>query len=160
MAWSASAVFRAFVTDILGNVAAFDLSGAGVDTFKAALYDNDITPSKDVSSANSAYNADQWVTTNNEVFQAGQWAQGGVALVSPAVTNPSTGVAMFDADNPASGTAATLVNVYGVLIYDDTLATPVADQGVCYNYLGGLNSVTNGQLTVVFSANGIFRGTV
>ena len=43
---------------------------------------------------------------------------------------------------------------------DDTLTTPVADQGVCYNYLGGANSVVNGTFTVVWHANGIFRITL
>jgi hypothetical protein len=158
-AWGTSSWFRAFITDIMENTAAFDLGGTP-DTFKAALYDNDITPDNDVSSANSAYNADQWVTTNNEVFEAGQWAQGGVALTSPDVTNPAADVAMFDADNTASGSAADLANVYGVLVYDDTLASPVADQGVCYNYFGGANSVVNGTFTIAWHANGIGRFTV
>jgi hypothetical protein len=156
MAWSASAIFRPFITDVLGNVAAFDLSGASVDTFKVALYDNDITPSKDVTSANSAYNVDQWVTTGNEVSESGQWATGGVALTSPAITNPSGGRIMFDATDTASGSAADLASVYGCLVYDDTLASPVADQGVCYNYFGGTNSVVNGTFTVVWHADGIF----
>jgi hypothetical protein len=160
MAWTASAIFRAFVTDMCGDVAAFDLSGTGVDAFKVALYDNDITPSKDVTSANSAYNADQWVTTGNEVFEAGQWAQGGVALTTPAISNPASGVVMFDAVDTASGSAADLANVYGCLVYDDDLASPVADQGVCYNYFGGANSVVNGTFTVVWHANGLFRITV
>lgn len=160
MAWGTSSWFRAFITDILGNVAAFDLSGASVDTFKVALYDNDITPDNDVSSANSAYNVDQWVTTGNEVFEAGQWAQAGVALTSPAVTNPAGDIAMFDADNTASGAAADLASVYGCLVYDDTLAAPVADQGVCFNYFGGSNSVVNGTFTVVWHTNGIGRFTV
>ena len=159
MAWSASAIFRAFVTDALENTAAFDLGGTP-DTFKVALYDNDITPDKDATAANSAYNVDQWVTTGNEVSEAGQWATGGVALTSPDITNPSGGVVMFDASDTASGSAADLANVYGCLVYDDTLATPVADQGVCFNYFGGANSVVNGTFTVVWHANGIFRITV
>lgn len=159
MAWSASAIFRAFVTDALENTAAFDLGGTP-DTFKVALYDNDITPDKDATAANSAYNVDQWVTTGNEVFEAGQWAQGGVALTTPDISNPAGGVIMFDAVDTASGSAADLANVYGCLVYDDTLASPVADQGVCYNYFGGANSVVNGTFTVVWHANGLFRITV
>lgn len=160
MAWSASAWFRAFTTDVVENTAAFDL-GETPDTFKAALYNNTPTPDKDATSALSAYNAtsSQWVTAN-EVFEAGQWAQGGVALTTPDVTNPASGVVMFDAADTASGSAADLANVYGVLVYDDTLATPVADQGVSFNYLGGANSVVNGTFTVVWNANGIARITV
>ena len=161
MAWSASKIFRPFLLDALENTAAFDLGGTP-DTFKVALYDNDITPDNDVSSANSAYNVDQWVTTNNEVFEAGQWAQGGVALTSPDASTPAADTVMFDASDTASGSAADLANVYGCLVYDDTLASPVADQGVCYNYFGGSNSVVNGTFTVVWAAPnaGIFAFTL
>ena len=158
MAWSASAIFRAFLTDALENTAAFDL-GITPDAFLVALYDNDITPDNDVTSANSAYNVDQWVTTGNEVSEAGQWAVGGVALTSPDISNPAVDVIMFDASDTASGAAADLANVYGCLVYDDTLAAPVANQGVCYNYFGGANSVVNGTLTVVWHVNGVMRYT-
>lgn len=158
MAWSASAIFRPFVLDVLENTAAFDLGGTP-DTFKLALFNNSITPDKDATSANSAYNVDQWATAN-EVYESGQWAQGGVALTSPDASAPSTGVVMFDASDTASGSAADLANVYGGLTYDDTLTTPVADQGVCYNYYGGSNSVVNGTFTVVHHTNGLFRISV
>ncbi|HEY0644575.1 MAG TPA: hypothetical protein VGD39_14210 [Nocardioides sp.] len=157
MAWSNSKIFQQFLEDAALNVAAFDLDS---DTFKVALYDNDITPDNDASAANSAYNAGQWVTTNNEVFEAGQWAQGGVALTSPAISVATADVVYWDASDTASGSAADLANVYGCLVYDDTLTTPVADQGICYNYFGGTNSVVNGTFTVVWHANGIFRITL
>lgn len=155
MAWSGSAVFRAFVTDKLGNATAMNL---GADSFKVALYNNSITPDKDATSANSAYNVSQWASAN-EQSQSGQWAAGGVALTSRSLTNPASGVAMFAASDTASGSATTLSNVYGCLVYDDTIATPVAKQGVCFNYFGGGQSVSAGTLTVVWSANGIMRIT-
>jgi hypothetical protein len=157
MAWSNSKIFRPFLADVLGNVAAFDLDA---DTIKAALYDNDITPDNDVTSGNSAYNAGQWVATGNEVTESGQWDAGGVALASKVVDSGTADVVFFDAANTASGSAADLANVYGCLVYDDTLTTPVADQGICYNYFGGANSVTNGTFTIVWNANGIFRITL
>jgi hypothetical protein len=157
MAWSASAIFRQFLADALGNVAAFDLDA---DTFKVALYDNDITPDNDVSAANSAYNAGQWSSSGNEVSESGQWATGGVALTSQSLNAGTADVVFFDAADTASGSAADLANVYGCLVYDDTLSTPVADQGVCYNYFGGSNSVVNGTFTVVWHSNGIFRITL
>lgn len=157
MAWSNSKIFRPFLGDVLENAAAFDL---GADSIKVALYDNDITPDNDVTAANSAYNVGQWVTTGNEVFEAGQWAQAGVALTSQTVDVATADVVFFDAADTASGSAADLANVYGCLVYDDTLTTPVADQGICYNYFGGANSVVNGTFTVVWSANGIFRFTL
>lgn len=161
MAWTGtegSHMFRPFLADVMGNVAALDLDA---DSFKCALYGNTGTPTPNVTSALSAYNAgsSQWVTAN-EVFQAGQWAQGGIVLTSLNLNSGTAGVVFWDAADVASGSAATLANVYGTLVYDDTLTTPVADQGVCFNYLGGANSVTNGTFTVVWHANGIWRATV
>lgn len=149
MAWSNSKIFRPFIADVLGNVAALDLDA---DSIKCALYDNDITPDNDVTAANSAYNVGQWVTTGNEVFEAGQWAQTGVALTSQALNSATADTVYFDAADTASGSAADLANVYGCLLYDDTLTTPVADQGVSYHYFGGANSVVNGTFTVIWAA--------
>lgn len=157
MAWSNSKVFRQYLADSLNRTAALDLNA---DSFKAALYDNDITPDNDVSAANSAYNAGQWASAGNEVSESGQWATGGVALSGVAVDVATADVVFFDASDTASGSAADLANVYGCLVYDDTLTTPVADQGVCYNYFGGANSVVNGTFTIVWSANGIMRYTL
>lgn len=157
MAWSASAWHRACIKDALDNTAAIDL---GADSIKCALYNNSITPDKDASSANSAYNAGQWATASNEVYQAIQWPQGGVALTTPTWTNPGTGVSMLDAADTASGAAFTTpAATYGCLHYDDTLTTPVADQGICFNYFGGSASVTGGILTVIYNASGIARIT-
>jgi hypothetical protein len=159
MAWSASAIFRAFVTDSLANLAAFDLSGTP-DTFKVTLHNTTPTPDKDVASASSAYNTGVWTTTNI-VFEAGEWEQTGQTLGSPALTNPTSGVVMWDGTDTAStGSTADLAAVFGCLVYDDTLTTPVADQGVSFHYFGGTQSVTNGSFTVVWNVNGLFRITV
>jgi hypothetical protein len=73
----------------------------------------------------------------------------------------SSNVYTFDADDMASANSTTtLTNATGVLHYEDTLTTPVADQGICYNYLGGANSVVNGLFTVVYNASGIFAITL
>lgn len=150
MAWSNSKIFSSYITDSLNRTAAFDLN---TDALKVGLYNNTGTPSQSVASANAAYNVDQWVTAN-EVSQAGQWAAGGVALAS--VTSVfATNVFTLDAADTASGSAATLLNVFGTLLIDDSLATPVAKQAICFNYLGGTNSVTAGQFTVVWAATGI-----
>lgn len=156
MAWTDSRIFRQAIADMFGNVTAMDLDA---DTFKVPLYNNTITPDNDVTAANSAYNVGQWATAQ-EVFQAGQWAQAGVALSGVTLNADTADVVFFDATDPSSGTAATLANVYGMLCYDDTLTTPVADQGLTYNYFGGVQSVTNGQLTIVLNALGILRITL
>lgn len=156
MAWTNSKIFRAKLADVLGNVTAMDFDA---DSFKAALYNNTPTPDQNVTSANTAYNVGQWATAN-EVSQAGQWATGGVALTSTSLNSATAATVFFDAADTASGSAATLASVFGCLVYDDTLTTPVADQGACYNYFGGSQSVTAGTFTIVWNANGIFRYTL
>lgn len=156
MAWSASKIFMAFIEDVLENTTAMDLNS---DTFKAALYDNDITPDQTVTSANTAYNAGQWTASGNEVADGTEWDAAGEPLTGVASTR-SSNVYTFDAtDTPSGGTSATLANVYGCLVYDDTIAAPVADQGVSYHYFGGVNSVTDGTFTIVWNASGIFTIT-
>lgn len=156
MAWSASKIFMAFLEDVFENTTAMDLNS---DTFKIALYDNDITPDQTVASANTAYNAGQWTASGNEVSDSTEWPATGQALGS-ITSGFSSNVYTFDAaDEVSDGTSATLANVYGGLVYDDTITTPVADQGVCYLYFGGVNSVTDGTFTVVFNASGIFSIT-
>lgn len=157
MAWSASGIFGQMIADTFAGTQIQDLN-APSDTIKSALYNNSITPDKTVSAANSAYNAGQWANTN-ELSDAAEWAAGGVALASPVFTHTS-GTCKFDGTDTASGSSATLAAVFGCLNYNDTDTTPVADPGICYNYFGGTNSVTDGTLTVVWHASGIFTITV
>jgi hypothetical protein len=160
MAWSNSKIFRFFVGQVYANAAAYDLSGAGVDSFKAALYNNSITPDQNVTTdVLTGYNgaASQWVT-GNEVTDATNWPAGGRPLVSPAIdATTSNGVVFFDAADTASvGATTTLASVFGTLVYDDTLTNK---PGISYNYFGGTQSVTNGTFTIIWHANGIFRWT-
>lgn len=158
MAWSASKIHRSFLADRLANVGAVNLAS---DTLKAALFDNTITPDENAASASAAFNTGVWLNTASpQIFQAGQWATGGVALTSQAVNSGTADVVFLSAANTASGSAATLANVYGTAVFDTTVTTPVASPGICYNYFGGVNSVTNGTLTVVWNASGVFRITI
>ena len=156
MAWSASKIFTATVTDVMNNTTAMDVNS---DTHKAALYNNSITPDQTVASANTAYNAGQWALAN-EVSDGTNWHAGGEALTS--VTSAfASNVYTFDAaDTPSATSAATLAGVFGCLVYDSTIATPVASQGWCYNYFGGTNSVTSGTFTIVWNASGILTLTL
>lgn len=156
MAWSNSKIFSAYITDVLNNTTAMD---ANSDTFKAALYNNSITPDQTVTSANTAYNAGQWANAN-EVSDGTNWDAGGEPLTAVA-SGFSSNVYTFDADNtPQGGATTTLASVFGCLVLDDTIATPVAKQGACYNYFGGSNSVTGGTFTIVWNASGIFSLTL
>jgi len=154
MAWTNSKVFARYVSDMMDNIVAFDL---GSDVPKVALYNNVITPDNTVVSASTAYGVGQWAAAN-EVSQAVQWPVGGVALAGTSLTVGASATT-YDANDTASGSAATLASIFGALVYDDTITTPVADQGLSYNYFGGTNSVTNGTFTVVWNVAGIFRAT-
>lgn len=157
MAWTNSKIFRPFLADVLDNTAAIDL---GSDVPKVALYNTTTTPDNDVTSANSAYAVGQWVV-GNEVSEVTEWPAGGRPLVSAVLNSATADVVFYDAaDTASAGATADLAAVFGCLVYDDTITTPVADQGICYNYFGGSQSVTNGTFTVVWNANGIFRITL
>ncbi|MFH0980637.1 MAG: hypothetical protein V2A79_03750 [Planctomycetota bacterium] len=153
-----SKVFIYYMGGVLENTTAMDLDA---DTFNFALYNNTGTPDATVPAALSAYNAadSQWVTAN-EVTDATGWPAKGNPILTPTHAI-ATNVFTFDAPDLVSiDTHTTLTNVYGGLCFDDTIAAPVADQGVCFNSFGGVNSVTAGQFTVVFAGTGIFTVTV
>ena len=155
MAWTNSKIFMALIEDVFENTTAIDLNTDA--SIKVALYNNTTAPDQTVTSANSAYAVGQWVV-GNELSDTTEWAAGGVALAS-VTSSFASNVYTFDAANTASGSSATLTAVFGCLVYDDTIVTPVADQGICYNYFGGTNSVTDGTFTVIWNASGIFTIT-
>lgn len=168
MTFNASAIFRAWPLAINGQgqtaaVLPASYAGLGADTIKAALYGNTGTPDKDASLVTTGYNsaASQWVVAN-EITDATNWVAGGRALASKTLTNPSTGVFMFDAADLAGGGNMTVAGVFGCLVYDDTIVVGtggIADQGICYIYFGGTQSVTAGTFTILWNVNGIFRIT-
>ena len=151
MAWSASKVF-AFAQLQMGK-AALNLS---TDSYKVALYNNSITPDNTVTTAVlTEYNGagSQWLIAN-EISQVTQWPAGGESLTSVTWTQASN-VDTFTAANTQSGSAATLVGFYGCLVYD----TSVSSEGLAFLYFGGTQTVTAGQLTVVYNAAGIATWT-
>jgi hypothetical protein len=166
MAWTDSRMFTQFLYNpcmaSLQSVTEPTTYGAGglpADTVKVSLFNNSVTPDRDAAVASTGYNTGTW-TTGNEVVDVTNWVAGGRALANDAVTT-GTSYVMYDADDLAGGGTVTLTNAYGCLVYDDTItAGTVADQGACFNYFGGAQSVTSGTFTIVWHANGIFRVTV
>lgn len=153
MAWSNSKIFSAFVTDVMNNTTAMDMNA---DTIHTALFGTS-TPDQTVTSANTAFGVGQWVT-GNELTSTG-WPTGGLALAS-ITSGFTSNVYTFDAADRAGGASDTITACFGVEVYDTTIAAPVADQGICYNYLGGSNSVVSGTFTVVWNASGIYAITL
>lgn len=157
MAWSASKIFTAYVHDVLTNLTAMDIDTDA--NIKVALFADSITPSQTVSAANSAYGAGVWASGG--VSDVTGWPAVGRDLVTPTVTAATVTPVKFDADDTVSANATTtLAACNGCLVYDDTITTPVADQGICYNYFGGPASVTSGQFTIVWSGSGIMAFTL
>jgi hypothetical protein len=153
---TSSKIFSAFITDALNGTAAFDLNS---DTLKAALMNNAGTPDQTAASASTGFNTGQWTTATHEADNGGWTTPGGLALAS-VTSGFTSNVYTLDAADTANGSAATVADTRGVLVYDDTLTTPVADQGICYNAFGGLVAVTAGTLTVQWNASGILALTL
>lgn len=159
MAWTDSRVFREWITGPMLQAAGTGYTGLDSDTVNVALFNNTGTPDKDAAVASTGYNTGAWVTANE--VSGTNWAAGGRPLANKTFTSPATGVSMFDADDLAGGGTLTLANVYGCLVYDNTItAGTVAKQGVCFNYFGGAQSVTSGTMTILWNSNGIVRFTV
>lgn len=159
MSWSASAIFREWPNQTF-QVSGTSYTGLDSDTVKAALFNNTGTPDKDAAVASTGYNTGQWVTAN-EVTGASEWVAGGRALASKTFTSPASGTFMFDAADLIGVATVTMANVYGCLVYDDTISGgTVAKQGVSFHYFGGAQSVTSGTFSVMWNTNGLLRITV
>jgi hypothetical protein len=157
---TSSKIFRNWLGDLMSNVtSAIDLD---TDVPKVALYGNTGTPNQDDTAAHNAYNGagGAWVTAN-EVTDT-NWAAGGRALSGITTHFADTaGVVWYDAADTAGAGNVTVANVYGVLVYDDTITTPVADLGMSYHAFSTQPAgVTAGTFTVVWDALGIFRYTL
>jgi hypothetical protein len=165
MAWSASAVFTEFILAPLvqgttTSATGYTGIGSGEDAVKVALFDSSITPNKNAVVGQTGFNSasSQWLTSD-EVTDATNWVSGGRTLGTQAFSSGS-GFVMYDAADLAGGGTLTLTDANGCLVYDDAItAGTVADQGICYNWFGGAQTVTSGTFTIVWHSNGIFRFT-
>ena len=151
MAWTASGLFGQTIVDLFENTTELDYNA---DTFKLALFNDSVVPDYDAAAASVAYDAGTWLLAN-EVSGTG-WAAGGVALASPTLTvgSPAAGQLKFDTDDVTAATT-TLSSIYGCLVYDDTIAVPVADQGIfAVMFSGAPYSTTAGTLTITVDTSG------
>jgi hypothetical protein len=162
--WTAtegSHVFRAYVADTLLQGSSTAYTGLDSDSIKSALYGNTGTPDRNVAANLTGYNTGQWVV-GNEISGTGRAATG-LVLAGTTVNQRTANTFYFDATDRATTATATLTNVYGTLLYDDTVSGgTVADVGVSFHFFGGAQSVTAGTFTIIFAAPtaAIFSGTV
>jgi hypothetical protein len=160
MAWTNSKIFREWQIQV-HQVSGTGYTGLDSDTVKCALFNNSITPDQDAALASTGYNTGAWASGANEVTDATNWVAGGRALAGKVFTAPAAATMMFDANDLAGGGNVTLTNAYGTFVYDDSItAGTIADQGVCFLYFGGAQSVTAGTFTIIFHANGLTRYTL
>jgi len=160
MAWTASKVFSAYLTDVVNRVT--NGPKINTDTIEAALFNNSATPDQTVTSANSAYGVGVWsangVTDTGSSAPAG-WPALGRPLASITSAFSSTTYTYDAADTVSANDVTTLTNATGCLVYDHT-STAVTDQGICFNYFGGQNTVTLGRFTIIWNASGIFSAAL
>jgi hypothetical protein len=162
MAWTVSAVFQEFVKNPATR--AFNAATAPTnyvdiltDVIKVSLFDNTITPDKDAVVGSTGYNTGVWASGG---VSHANWPATGQTLATDTYTDVANAM-MYDAADLAGAGTLTLTNAYGCFVYDDAItAGTVADQGICFNYFGGAQTVTGGTFTIVWHANGLLRFTV
>jgi len=155
MSWTNSKVFAVTLTDAFNKTA--NCPDLDADSFKAALFDNSITPDNTVVAASSAYGAGVWasggVVDTGSSAPAG-WPAAGIALASVTSTRSGATYTFDAADTSSANSTTTLTGTYGCLVYDTT-STAVTGQGLSYHYFGGTQSVTLGTFTIVWNASGL-----
>lgn len=163
MAWADSRIFQEWVKNPLLNGStgvATAYTGFLTDSMKCALFAAGITPDRNAALASTGYNSGVW-TTGNEKTGSSEWVAGGRVLATK--TNvASAGTVTLDAADLTGVASITMASVEGCLIYDDTVTAgnTVVDQGMCFLWFGGPQSVTAGTFSVVFNASGIMTVTV
>lgn len=160
MAWANSKVFRQWVADSLAPTASFVGKWNSTDVFKAALFGTTPTPDNTVTAALSAYTAGQWIV-GSEITDA-NWPAGGQTVAGTGSAGGFTSTSnliTFDGTDTAGSGNVSVAGVYGDLLYDFTLATPVAKQGAAYHYFGGPQQVTAGTFTIIWNVNGLMQIT-
>jgi len=167
MAWTDSRIFTQAVLNPLTASAwstteptTYGANGLSADAILVALFGTSVTPDRDAAVASTGYNTGTW-TTGNEITGT-NWAAGGQTLGTKAYTadlGGNVGVSFDAADVSVSN--VTLAAFFGDLTYDNTITGgTVAKQGLCFHYYGGTQSVTAGNLTIIWDATGVFRFTV
>jgi hypothetical protein len=167
MAWTDSRIFTQAVLNPLTASAwstteptTYGANGLSADAILVALFGTSVTPDRDAAVGSTGYNTGTWVTGNE--ITGTNWAAGGQTLGTKAYTadlGGNVGVSFDAADVSVSN--VTLAAFFGDLTYDNTITGgTVAKQGLCFHYYGGTQSVTAGNLTIIWDATGVFRFTV
>lgn len=170
--WTASNISTAAMLAILnGNVVPSQGAATGPfytvsstnsfsgDVVNVALYGvtpTTLTASTDTLAHNAYGNAGgQWLTSS-EITGTGYTAAGKIIDGAGAKTETFTSnVVTFTSTGTPNWTGASF-SAYGGLVYDNTVANKYA---FCWNYFGGIQTVTSGTFTINWNASGIFAVT-
>lgn len=132
--------------------------GFSTDTVNVALYGNSVVTATAISDtlAHNAYNAasGQWVQAN-ELATATGYTQTGIAVTPKSQTVVSGNVVTFTSSGAPAWTSASF-SAYGCLVYDTTITNKYV---YCWNFFGGVQTVTSGTFTINWNAAGIFTVT-
>lgn len=170
MAWSTSNIFTQTMNNPLMQATAgsgttlptgWVTTGIAANAFKAALYLT-ATPLNTDTMAHIGYNSTggQWVVANEA--SGTNYTAGGVALgtMSYGIDGTATNALAFHAANSV-WTTVTVTAVFGCLVYCTSItAGTILNQGFCYNYFGGSQSITAGTFTILWFTTGYSSGTV
>jgi hypothetical protein len=163
MAWTASNINP---TGLLGMIAGIGATGSfysgtqtfAADTIKVALYSNSVVTATALAEtfanfARNAYNgtSGQWVTAN-ELATAGGYTQGGITVTPKTALSQTAGLLTVTSTGTPNWTSASF-STYGCLVYDSTVTGSLA---LCWNFFGGIQTVTSGTFTINWNASGIF----
>jgi len=123
------------------------------DTINVALYGNSGTPNKLDTLANTGYNTGQWVT-GNETSGTGYTAAGkALTGVAYGIDATATNALAYTANN-LSWTSASFT-AYGDLVYDNSISSPTAKQGICFHSYGGsAETISGGTFTIAWYSTG------
>lgn len=138
-----------------GIPTSYGATGLVGDAVKVAVFNNTTAPDKTAAVGLTGYNAatSQWVTANE--VTGTNWAAGGVAVGSTKTWTLDTGSSSmcYQVTAPNAGqtvtASVTLAGFFGALVYDNTISgVTVAQQGMCFNYFGGTQTITAGTFTI------------
>ena len=160
MAWTDSRIFQqAMINPIAGRcwttAVPTTYSSLSADDIRASLFNNSVTPDRTAAVGSTGYNTGTW-TSGNEVTDVTNWTATGRALGTKTFTvDTGSSSICFSAANLSGAGNVTITNAFGCLIYDNTITGgTVVDQGLCYNYFGGAQSVVAGAFTIVWATPG------
>ena len=146
-----SGIYGKTLLDQLAGDGTLDLSGTP-DTIDFQFVTDAEVPDYD----NASPDETDITTEGSAVTTAGTYTTGGEPLTTPTLTLSTTHV-YFDEGGSDPSLTGTTIDAEGVIGFDDTVTTPIADPLLWGTDFGSTYSTSNGTFAITWDANGIFR---